>query len=59
MHLRSFWVAMARNDAVLAPLTEGFDAAQPSAWGQWRKLAERPGVRGWTDDYSNLVDLIE
>jgi len=59
MHFRSFWVAMARTEAVLAPLTDGFDAARPTAWGRWRALAERPGVRSWTDDYSNLIELIE
>jgi spermidine synthase len=58
MRFASIWIAMARSEAVLAPLTDAFDAAQPSAWGRWRPLAERKGVRAWTDDYSNLIDVM-
>jgi spermidine synthase len=54
----SFWVALARDEAPLSALTVGFDAALPNAWGRWRALAARPGLRLWTDDYSNIVSVL-
>lgn len=56
---KSVWVAFARGEARLKALTEDFDKASPSAWGQWRALKARPGLRVWTDDYSNIVTLMK
>ncbi len=55
----SYWVALGRSEARLAALTEAFDAKTPSKWGTWRALKPRPGFRVWTDDYSNLVTLMQ
>jgi hypothetical protein len=59
MRWGSAWIAVAPRAETLAPLTDGFDEARPSAWGRWRPLAARPGLPAWTDDYSNLLDIIE
>jgi hypothetical protein len=58
MRLGSIWIAMAPSEATLAPLTDALDRDEPSAWGRWRALAGRKSVHAWTDDYSNLIDLI-
>ncbi|MBL8662876.1 MAG: hypothetical protein JNM29_08625, partial [Candidatus Odyssella sp.] len=55
----SYWVALGRSEARLAALTEAFDAKTPSKWGTWRALKPRPGFRVWTDDYSNIVTLMQ
>lgn len=55
----SYWVALGRSEARLAALTEAFDAKTPSKWGTWRSLKPRPGFRVWTDDYSNIVTLMQ
>jgi hypothetical protein len=56
---KSVWIALARSEAQLKALTEGFDTSTPSAWGQWRALKARPGLRVWTDDYSNIITLMK
>jgi spermidine synthase len=56
---KSYWVALARSEARLRPLTEAFDAAAPSKWGAWRALRPRPGFSVWTDDFSNIVTLMK
>jgi hypothetical protein len=58
LRFRSVWVALARDEAQLRTLTEAFDKSQPSPWGSWRALRERPGMRVWTDDYSNIVGVL-
>lgn len=57
--VKSYWVALARGEARLRALTETFDARAPSKWGAWRGLKPRPGFRVWTDDYSNIVTLMQ
>ena len=56
---KSTWIALARSEARLKALTEDFDKSAPSAWGQWRALKARPGLRVWTDDFSNIVTLMK
>ena len=56
---KSIWVALARDEAQLKALTEDFDRTSPSKWGQWRALKARPGLRLWTDDYSNIVSVLQ
>ncbi len=56
---KSVWVALARSEARLKALTEGYDKTAPSTWGHWRALKARPGLRVWTDDYSNIVTLLK
>jgi len=55
---RSTWVALTRGETKLKALTEGFDKSAPSAWGHWRALKAQPGLRLWTDDYSNIISLM-
>ncbi|HEY7608822.1 MAG TPA: fused MFS/spermidine synthase [Alphaproteobacteria bacterium] len=55
---RSAWVALTRDEAKLKALTEEFDKTAPNAWGRWRALKAQPGLRVWTDDYSNIVTLM-
>jgi hypothetical protein len=55
---KSSWIALARDEAALKALTEAFDKTAPSPWGHWRALANRPGLRLWTDDYSNIVSVL-
>ena len=57
--VKSYWVALGRNQARLHALTEAFDKSAPSKWGVWRALKPRPGFRVWTDDYSNIVTLMQ
>jgi len=45
----STWVALARRDEDLGRLTRD---------SRWRPLATRPGNRLWTDNYSNVVDVL-
>jgi hypothetical protein len=45
----SHWVLFARTDAPLA-----FLRGQPG----WRTPEPKPGVRAWTDDYSNLLSVL-
>ncbi|MGD9688714.1 MAG: spermidine synthase [Phycisphaerales bacterium] len=45
------WVALARSEADLVALNFG-----P---GTWEPLEPRAGVRGWTDDYSNLLGALK
>jgi hypothetical protein len=46
----SDWVVLARDAASLAPLRAG---------GGWAELTREKGVRGWTDDYSSLVQVLD
>jgi SAM-dependent methyltransferase len=46
----SDWVVLARDEASLEPLR---------AVGGWQELAGEKGVRGWTDDYSSLVQVLD
>ena len=55
----SDWIALARDEAALAALTDAYDAAKPTVWGRWAGLEPRPGARVWTDDYSNVVGALE
>jgi hypothetical protein len=57
--VKSYWVALGRSEARLQTLTEAFDKSTPSTWGTWRALKPRPGFRVWTDDYSNIVTLMQ
>jgi hypothetical protein len=43
------WVAVARDEASLDSLR---------SMRGWRPLDLRPGVRAWTDDYSNLLQSL-
>jgi hypothetical protein len=45
----SRWVVLARTEADLGPLT-----ADP----RWQRLHARPGARVWTDDFSNLWEVL-
>jgi len=45
----STWVALAHRDEDLGRLTHD---------SRWRPLATRPGDRLWTDNYSNVVDVL-
>jgi SAM-dependent methyltransferase len=56
---KSTWIALARSEARLKALTEDYDKAAPSTWGHWRALKARPGLRVWTDNYSNIVTLMK
>lgn len=47
--LASSWAVLGRQPADLAPLQGN---------GGWRPLRGRPGIRAWTDDYSNLLSVI-
>ncbi len=47
--LSSQWVVMARNAADLDALARD---------SRWTRLPARPGVRVWTDDYSNALSVI-
>ncbi len=57
--VKSHWIALGRSEARLVTLTEAFDKSAPSKWGAWRALKPRPGFRVWTDDYSNIVTLMQ
>ena len=46
----SDWVVLARDDSTLDPLRQ-----EPG----WEELEREPGVRGWTDDYSSLVEVLD
>ncbi len=46
----SIWVVMARAEGDFGILTQ--DA-------RWQPLAERPGTAVWTDDFSNLVSVLQ
>jgi hypothetical protein len=56
---KSTWVALSRSEAQLQALTEDFDTSAPNPWGRWRALKARPGLRVWTDDYSNIITLMK
>ena len=45
----SQWVALARHEAALGPLLSD---------GRWRRLPPAPGLRLWTDDFSNVLQVI-
>jgi SAM-dependent methyltransferase len=45
----SSWVALAGDEAVLAPLRAG---------GGWRPARREDGVAAWTDDFSNVVEVV-
>lgn len=60
----SHWVVLARSMDDLKPLTSmtreeraAFNPRNPDA--MWRPLIAREGFRPWTDDYSNLLSVIE
>ncbi len=60
----SHWVVLARSMDDLKPLTSmtrderaAFSPRNPDA--MWRPLNAREGFRPWTDDYSNLLSVIE
>ncbi|MBL0869963.1 MAG: fused MFS/spermidine synthase [Phycisphaerales bacterium] len=60
----SHWVVLARSMDDLKPLTSmtreeraAFSPRNPDA--MWRPLVGREGFRPWTDDYSNLLSVIE
>ncbi len=44
----SEWVVMTKEPSVLATVTAG----EP-----WKEMPEKPGFRGWTDDYSSLIGV--
>ena len=46
--LSSVWVALARDPATVAPLTREMG---------WQPNPARPGLRAWTDDYSNILSV--
>lgn len=46
----SDWVVLAPDAASLQPLRAG---------GGWAELTREKGVRGWTDDYSSLVQVLD
>lgn len=46
----AIWVAIARDDTALAPYIGG---------AGWRPLRHRPGLRPWTDAYSNIVSILK
>lgn len=48
--VRSTWVVMGRTPVALAILD-----GDP----RWKPLPENPGIAPWTDDYSNIFDVIE
>ena len=50
----SVWVAMSRDPASLARVK-----ALSGRPDRWKKLEERPGFAGWTDDYASILPLIE
>ncbi len=46
--LPSRWVVMSRDPQALDPLSRD---------PRWQRLTGRPGVRVWTDDYSNILQI--
>jgi hypothetical protein len=49
METGSVWVAMARTSNLLDPLRQD---------GRWRDLAVRPISSLWTDDFSNILNIL-
>ena len=45
----SEWVAMARSEEILQPLTTD---------KKWSRLVADPGTSAWTDDYSNVLSVL-
>ncbi|HEX2751646.1 MAG TPA: fused MFS/spermidine synthase, partial [Alphaproteobacteria bacterium] len=45
----NFWMAMGKDDAALKILEEH----------DWRRIEEKTGLRAWTDDYTNLMGMLE
>jgi hypothetical protein len=50
----SVWVAMTRDRSTMQALLKASGAPQT-----WRKLENRPGFPGWTDDYASILPLLE
>jgi spermidine synthase len=46
----AIWVAIARDEGTLGPYLGGKG---------WRPLRRRPGLRPWTDAYSNIVSILK
>ncbi|MET0250567.1 MAG: fused MFS/spermidine synthase [Novosphingobium sp.] len=46
----SVWVAVARDEATLAPLTAGRD--------DWVRLPDPHGTRAWTDDHASILPAV-
>jgi hypothetical protein len=39
-------------------LTRNLDAVEALREAQWQEARPRPGFRGWTDDYSNVLSVL-
>jgi hypothetical protein len=50
----SVWVAMTRDKQTMEDLI-----AASGAGKSWKKLNERPGFAGWTDDYASILPLLQ
>jgi hypothetical protein len=49
-YTRSVWALLAREPAHLGPL---------AADGRWKRCRDDPSARTWTDDYSNLLGVVD
>jgi hypothetical protein len=50
METASVWVAMARTDGLLESFRQD---------DRWRALANPPGSSLWTDDFSNILNILK
>jgi spermidine synthase len=47
-----------RYSSVWMVLTRNLDAVEALREAQWQEARPRPGFRGWTDDYSNVLSVL-
>lgn len=55
----SSWVLLTRDTAFLNTLTPQQKIADRSAHSAWRPLELRPDFRVWSDDFSNIFDVLK
>jgi hypothetical protein len=47
-----------RYSSVWMVLTRNLDAVEALRAAEWQEVRPRPGFRGWTDDYSNVLSVL-
>lgn len=55
----SSWVLLTRDTAFLNTLTPQQKTADRSAYSTWRPLKVSPDFRVWSDDFSNIFDVLK